>query len=102
MSQKVSGLGSQQPYVQQKYRRHYRQNATPKMSRGNLRATSRGNKEATESNVSALNMFITSAEKFFKAGQIKYFKDASEKLTSDSWILEWIQGVTIEFTELLY
>ena len=76
--------------------------ATPKMSRGNLRATSRGNKEATESNVSALNMFITGAEKFFKAAQIKHFKDASEKLTSDSWILEWIQGVTIEFTELLY
>jgi hypothetical protein len=47
-------------------------------------------------------MFITGAEKFFKAGQIKHFKDAWEKLTSDSWILEWIQGVTIEFTELLY
>ncbi len=38
----------------------------------------------------------------FKAGQIKYFEDAWEKLTSDSWILEAIQGVTIEFTELPY
>ncbi len=94
MSQNVSGLGSQGPYVEQKYRRHYRH----PQNEGNVRATSRGNKEATESNVSALNMFITGAEKFFKAAQIKHFKDASEKLTSDSWILEWIQGVTIEFT----
>ena len=102
MSQKVSGLGSQRLYM-------FSRNivgiiATTKMSRGNLepRATSHGNKEATESNFNALNMFITGAEKFFKAGQIKHFKDAWEKLTSDSWILEWIQGVTIEFTELLY
>ncbi len=40
--------------------------------------------------------------KCFKAGQIKYFKDAWEKLTSDSSILEAIQGVSIEFTALPY
>ncbi len=99
MSQNVSGLGSQRPYVQQKYRRHYRH---PKNEPGKSQSNFPRKQEATESNVSALNMFITGAEKFFKAGQIKHFKDASEKLTSDSWILEWIQGVTIEFTELLY
>ena len=38
----------------------------------------------------------------FKAGQIKYFKNAWEKLTSDPWIIDTIQGVKIEFTKLPY
>ena len=50
--------------------------------------------------VSALDMLTTRAEKCFKAAQINHSKDAWEKLTSHSWILEAIQGVNIEFTEL--
>ena len=57
--------------------------------------------EKPHSKVSALNMQIHT-QKCFKAGQIKHFTDSWEKLTSDPWILEAIQGVNIEFTSPPY